>query len=66
LRCSSLSDGEPATSKIASTRDAVTLACCPPGPDERLTRNSISESGTDTLRLTTIGSSIGPMMTQQA
>ena len=30
---------------MASTREAVTLACWPPGPDERLVRSSISASG---------------------
>ena len=32
-------------SKTASIRESVTLACCPPGPEERLARNSISPSG---------------------
>ena len=44
-RCSPVSDSEAHTSKTASTREAVTLACCPPGPDERLVRSSISLSG---------------------
>jgi hypothetical protein len=35
-------------SKLASTREAVTLACWPPGPEERLVRSSISASGTTT------------------
>ena len=39
------------TSKIASTREAVTLACWPPGPEERETRSSISSSGTSTPSL---------------
>ena len=42
----SLSASRRATSKMASIRDAVTLACWPPGPDEREARTSISESGT--------------------
>jgi hypothetical protein len=44
-RCASLSVGEPSTSKLASTREAVTFACCPPGPEERLARIVISASG---------------------
>ena len=48
--CSSDSDSDAATSKTASTRDAVTFACCPPGPDERLVRSSISLSGIRALR----------------
>ena len=55
--CSSLSELEAAGSKVASMRDAVTLACCPPGPDERLARSSTSESGIATPRATGIGSS---------
>ena len=31
--------GEASTSKIASTREAVTFACWPPGPEERLVRS---------------------------
>ena len=57
-RWSSLSEREAATSNTASTREAVTLACWPPGPDERLTRSSTSDSGTSTPRATRIGSSI--------
>jgi ribokinase len=45
-------------SKTASTRDAVTFACWPPGPDERLARSSISLSGIATSRVTRNGSSI--------
>jgi hypothetical protein len=37
--------GEASTSKLASTREAVTLACCPPGPEERLARTVTSERG---------------------
>ncbi len=55
--CSSLSARDAATSKTASTREAVTFACCPPGPEERLARSSISASGTDTSAVTIIGSS---------
>ena len=43
--CSSDKAWEAWTSKIASTREAVTLACWPPGPEERETRSSISSSG---------------------
>ena len=43
--CSGDKACEALTSKMASTREAVTLACCPPGPDERETRSSISSSG---------------------
>jgi hypothetical protein len=32
-------------SKTASIREAVTLACWPPGPDDRDARSSISSSG---------------------
>ena len=45
------------TSKTASIRDAVTFACWPPGPEERLARSSISASGIASSRLTT--SSLG-------
>ena len=34
---------EAPTSKIASTREAVTFACWPPGPEERLVRSVISD-----------------------
>lgn len=44
-RWASVSVGEASTSKLASTREAVTFACCPPGPDERLVRTVISENG---------------------
>jgi hypothetical protein len=44
--CASLSASDAATSNVASTREAVTLACWPPGPDDRLTRSSISVNGT--------------------
>ena len=44
-RCTSSSAAERSTSKTASTREAVTLACWPPGPEERLVRSSISASG---------------------
>ena len=57
-RCASLSDGDSATSRIASTREAVTFACWPPGPDDRDVFTSISASGIDTSRVTRIGSSI--------
>ena len=39
---------EAATSNTASTREAVTLACCPPGPEERDVRVTTSESGMST------------------
>ena len=54
----SLSARDAATSNTASTREAVTLACCPPGPEERLTRRSTSERGTAVPRRMTIGSSM--------
>src|SRR5207253_1540257 len=44
-RCDSLSEREASTSKLASTREAVTLACWPPGPEERLVRILTSASG---------------------
>jgi hypothetical protein len=44
-RWASVSASEATTSKLASTREAVTLACWPPGPEERLVRSSISASG---------------------
>jgi len=60
-RWASVSDGEAAASKTASTREAVTFACWPPGPDERLARTTISRSGIATSRVTRIGSSIAPL-----
>ena len=56
--CSSVRAEEPATSNDASMREAVTLACWPPGPEERLARSSTSDSGTATPRDTGMGSSI--------
>jgi len=50
--CASESADEARTSKTASTREAVTLACCPPGPEERDVRIWISESGMSMLRPT--------------
>ena len=41
----SLSAPSASTSKTASIRDAVTFACWPPGPEERLALSSISSSG---------------------
>ena len=35
---------------MASTREAVTFACWPPGPEERLVRSSTSLSGITTPR----------------
>ena len=61
-RWASVSDGDSAASKLASTREAVTFACWPPGPDERLVRTMISLSGIETSRVTTIGSSIDPIV----
>ncbi len=58
--CSSVRVADASTSKDASTREAVTFACWPPGPDERLTRSSISESGSSTSRAMRSDSSIGP------
>ena len=40
--CSSSSTEERSMSNTASIREAVTFACWPPGPDERLARSSIS------------------------
>ena len=57
-RCSSLSACDEQTSNTASTREAVTFACCPPGPDERLVRSSISESGIAACRPMRSGSSM--------
>ena len=57
--CSSPSEREAPTSNTASIRDAVTFACCPPGPEERLARSSTSDSGTATPRAMRIGSSTG-------
>jgi hypothetical protein len=50
--CSSDSADEAATSKAASIREAVTFACCPPGPDERDARTSTSDSGIEIPRAT--------------
>ncbi len=61
-RCASVSEGEAATSKVASTREAVTFACWPPGPEERLVRITTSRSGIATSRVTTIGSSIAAIV----
>ena len=61
-RWASVSDGDSDASKLASTREAVTFACWPPGPDERLVRMTISLSGIETSRVTTIGSSIDPIV----
>ena len=47
-------------SNTASTREAVTLACWPPGPDERLVRISTSPNGTASPEFTLIGSSTRP------
>ena len=41
---------EASTSKMASTREAVTFACWPPRPEERLVRRSTSLSGITTPR----------------
>src|SRR5688500_19063904 len=43
--CASLRVLDAATSKLASIRDAVTFACWPPGPEERLARTDTSSSG---------------------
>ena len=51
-RWASVSEAEASTSKIASTRDAVTFACWPPGPDERLVRSVTSERGIESSPLT--------------
>jgi hypothetical protein len=47
---------ENATSNTASTRVEDFWACCPPGPLERETRSSMSESGRRTERVTRIRS----------
>ena len=60
--CSSLSVCEAATSNTASTREAVTFACWPPGPEERLARSSISLSGIASPLATGIGSSISRIL----
>ncbi len=44
----SLRLAEASTSNTASTREAVTLACWPPGPEEREVRSSISAAGIST------------------
>ena len=54
----SLSAEEAATSKLASTREAVTFACWPPGPEERLVRKATSEAGIGTPRAIRIGSAM--------
>ena len=54
----SLNAVDASTSNVASTREAVTFACWPPGPEDLLTRTSTSESGIETVRVTRIGSSI--------
>jgi ribosome-associated protein len=57
-RWRSVSVSDARTSNTASTREAVTLACWPPGPLEREVRTSTSESGSDRSRVIGIGSSI--------
>ena len=57
--CASSSVAEAATSKLASIREAVTLACWPPGPEERLARTTISSSGIERWRLIGSRSGIG-------
>ncbi len=49
--CASSSVFDAATSKLASIREAVTFACWPPGPEERLARTTISSSGIARWRL---------------
>ena len=56
--CSSDSVSEAATSNDASIRDAVVLACWPPGPDERDARTVISRSGMAVPGRTGSGSSM--------
>ena len=43
--CGVVERAEAATSKLASMREAVTLACWPPGPDERLARTRPRRAG---------------------
>ena len=57
-RFSSSGSEEEATSNTASTREAVTFACWPPGPDERLVRSVTSDSGIATPGRISIGSSM--------
>jgi hypothetical protein len=49
--CASSSVADAATSKLASIRDSVLLACWPPGPEDRLACNLTSSSGIETSRL---------------
>ena len=53
----SVSADDASTSKTASTRVEDFCACWPPGPLERETRSSISDSGRDTERVTRISCS---------
>ncbi len=59
LRWASLSVPEASTSKLASTREAVTFACCPPGPEERLVRTVISAEGSSKSLVTRKGGKTG-------
>ena len=52
------SAAEAATSKLTSMRDAVTFACWPPGPEERLARTTTSARGIATCGVMRIGSSM--------
>ena len=54
--CASESADELSTSNRAATLVSAVFACWPPGPLERETRNSISESGIETERVTRIHS----------
>ena len=55
----SLSVSDAATSKLTSMREAVTFACWPPGPDDRLARTTTSRMGIATERVMGMGSSTG-------
>jgi len=54
--CTSDSAADASTSSTASTRVDDFWACCPPGPLERETLSSISETGKETERVTRIDS----------
>ena len=60
--CASSSVADDATSKLASIRDSVLLACWPPGPDERLAWTVDLVERDRTSRLIVSISAIGHMM----
>src|SRR4029453_16825561 len=62
-------DGEPATPKRSSTRESVVFTPWPPGPDERLARNSSSATGTaiaGVMRITSLIFASNPQKRQIA